>query len=176
VAERLAGELDHASGPFPGALLEIDGTVETWLAAMPAVEAEQAFKDLLEASRPRDAETGGAADGPHKSDLAVRHGDTGVAAALCSTGQQKALVIAILLAAARLEARRRPPVLLFDDVAAHLDDEHRTALFDEILDLGLQAWVTGTDEVQFEGLKGRAQHVHVDDGQVGLSDWKGAPA
>jgi DNA replication and repair protein RecF len=176
VAERLAGELDHASGPFPGALLDIDGTLETWLAAMPAVEAEQAFKDLLGASRARDAETGGAADGPHKSDQAVRHGDTGVAARLCSTGEQKALVNANLLAAARLEARRRPPVLLFDDVAAHLDVEHRRALFDEILDLGLQAWVTGTDDNHFDGLKGRAQFFRVEDAHVADGDRKGRPA
>jgi len=162
VAERLAGELDHASGPFPGALVEVDGTLEAWLAAVPAVEAEQRFRETLAASRPRDAETGGAADGPHKSDLAVRHGDTGVAAALCSTGQQKALVIAILLAATRLEARRRPPVLLFDDVAAHLDEEHRGALFDEVFGLGLQAWITGTDESQFSALRGRAQFFEVD--------------
>ena len=176
VAERLAGELDHASGPFPGAVLDIDGTLETWLAAMPAVEAEQAFKELLGTSRPRDAETGGTADGPHRSDLAVHHGDTGLAAGLCSTGEQKALVIAILLAAARLEARRRPPVLLFDDVAAHLDGEHRSALFDEVLGLGLQAWVTGTDESQFDGLKGRAQFFHVDDAEIAADDQKGIPA
>ncbi len=176
VAERLAGELDHASGPFPGALMEIDGTLEAWLGTMPAIEAEQAFKALLAENRPRDGETGGASDGPHKADLAVRHGDTGVAAALCSTGQQKALVIAIVLAAARLEARRRPPVLLFDDIAAHLDDEHRTALFDEVLDLGLQAWVTGTDDDQFEGLRGRAQFFCIDNASVATGDQKGNPA
>jgi DNA replication and repair protein RecF len=176
VAERLAGELDHASGPFPGAVLEIDGTLETWLARMPAVEAEQAFKDLLGASRLRDAETGGAADGPHKSDLAVHHGASGIAAGLCSTGEQKALVIAILLAAARLEARRRPPVLLFDDVAAHLDVEHRGALFDEVLGLGLQVWVTGTDDDQFDGLRGRAQFFRIDDAIVASGDQKGRPS
>ena len=174
VAERLAGELNHASGPFPGAMLEIDGTLEAWLAAMPAIEAEQSFKELLAASRARDTETGGAADGPHKSDLAVRHGATGLAAPLCSTGEQKALVIAILLAAARLEARRRPPVLLFDDVAAHLDEEHRGALFDEVFGLGLQAWVTGTDKSQFEGLRGRAQFFEVDEALIAPGDRKGS--
>ncbi|MEM7119821.1 MAG: DNA replication/repair protein RecF [Pseudomonadota bacterium] len=173
VAARLAGELDHAAGPFPGAHLDIDGTLEKWLATMPAVEAEHAFQTQLAESRPRDAETGGAADGPHKSDLAVHHGDTGVAADLCSTGQQKALVIAILLASARLEARRRPPVMLLDDVAAHLDDEHRNALFDEILTLGLQVWMSGTDEDQFGGLTGRAQFFRVNDADVAPGDQKG---
>ena len=74
----------------------------------------------------------------------MRHLDKGLPAERCSTGEQKALLIALVLADARLQARDRasPPLLLLDEVAAHLDDRHRRALFDEIADLGTQAWLT----------------------------------
>ncbi|MBN33587.1 MAG: DNA replication/repair protein RecF [Rhodospirillaceae bacterium] len=166
LADRLSPVLAEGIAPFPGAGLTLEGSLETWIAEMPAVDAEQRFRDSLEASRPRDAEAGGAAEGPHRTDLAVVHRETGMEAYLCSTGQQKSLVIALLLAAARLEARRRPPVLLFDDVVAHLDESHRTALFSTVLELGLQAWMTGTDDDLFRPLAAEAQMFHIGDGQA----------
>ena len=47
-------------------------------------------------------------------------------------------------------------------IVAHLDRRRRTALFDEIEALALQAFLTGTDEHLFEGLAGRAQGVRVE--------------
>jgi DNA replication and repair protein RecF len=52
--------------------------------------------------------------------------------------------------------------LLLDEVAAHLDRRRRAALFDEIVALGLQAFLTGTDRALFEDLVGRAMGVQVD--------------
>ncbi len=147
--------------PFPGAILEIAGAVEDWIAAMPAVDAETRFRDRLEAVRRRDAEHGTTGDGPHRTDLAVTHLETGMEASLCSTGQQKALVIAILLASAQLGAQRRPPLLLLDDVVAHLDRPARESLLALVESLGLQAWMTGTDEGPFEALGGRARFLRI---------------
>ena len=85
-------------------------------------------------------------------------------AASCSTGEQKALLIALVLAAARLQAIERgaPPLLLLDEIAAHLDRGRRAALFDEIEGLGAQAWMTGTDAGLFDALRGRATFVAVE--------------
>jgi DNA replication and repair protein RecF len=82
-----------------------------------------------------------------------------------STGEQKALLIAIALAHARLQAalKGRAPLLLLDEVAAHLDPARRAALFGELAALGAQAWLTGTDAELFEGLRGRAQFFAVAD-------------
>ena len=97
--------------------------------------------------------------GPHRSDLAVRHLDLDLPAAEGSTGQQKAVLVSIALAHARLVAlsRGRPPLLLLDEIAAHLDAERRAALFDEVVALGVQSWMTGTDAELFKPLAGRAQ-------------------
>jgi DNA replication and repair protein RecF len=115
-----------------------------------------------------DAAAGRTLIGPHRSDLAVVFGPKGMAAAQCSTGEQKALVIAIVLANARLTAARRgrPPILLLDEVAAHLDRVRRQALFDEIGALGGQAWLTGTEPALFVGLEERAQFFAVLGGGV----------
>ena len=114
---------------------------------MPAVDAEARFAEALAASRRHDAETGGAAVGPHRTNLDVRHRGNGLPAAQRSTGEQKALLIAILLATARLQAdeRGQAPLLLLDEVAAHLDARHRGALFDALAAIDGQAWMTGTD-------------------------------
>jgi DNA replication and repair protein RecF len=93
----------------------------------------------------------------------VRHAGTGVAAAQCSTGEQKALLIAILLANSRLQAALRgvAPIMLLDEIVAHLDRERRRALFAELLGLGAQAWLTGTDEDSFAELRDAAQFLRV---------------
>jgi DNA replication and repair protein RecF len=165
---RLARLCEAPGGPFPGAALAVTGQVESWLDDGPALAAEDRLRAALRESRAQDAAAGGAAVGPHRSDLAVRHLGHGMPAALCSTGEQKALLIAIVLANARLETaeRGRVPLLLLDEVAAHLDANRREALFQEILALGAQAWFTGTDRSVFESFAGRAQHVAIRGGRL----------
>ena len=168
VVARLDAACAEGAAGFPRALLALTGTVEDWLGSGPALGAEDSVRERLAASRRQDAESGGAAVGPHRSDLAVRHGSTGVAAAHCSTGEQKALLIAILLAHARLQAALRgaAPLMLLDEIAAHLDRERRRALFAELDGLGAQAWLTGTDEELFAELRPSAQFLTVRDAAV----------
>ncbi len=154
-------------GPFPAAALGVAG-VETWLDDMTPEEAEERLRQRLAAGRGRDAESGGAGEGPHRSDLRVRHVAKDMPAETCSTGEQKALLVSIVLAQARAQAAARgtAPVLLLDEVAAHLDGARRAALFDEIAAMAAQSWLTGTDAAHFAGLGARAQYVHVVDGAV----------
>ncbi len=155
-------------GPFPRAALAMAGEVDSWLETMAAIDAEDRLRAALAANRLRDAETGTTSCGPHRSDLAVRHLDLDLPAAEGSTGQQKAVLVSIALAHARLVAlsRGRPPLLLLDEIAAHLDAERRTALFDEVVALGAQSWMTGTDAELFAPLRGRAQVLCVAEGSI----------
>lgn len=155
-------------GPFPRAALAMAGEIDSWLDTMAALDAEDRLRAALAASRLRDAEAGTTSCGPHRSDLAVRHLDLDLPAAEGSTGQQKAVLVSIALAHARLVAmsRGRPPLLLLDEIAAHLDAERRAALFDEVVALGAQSWMTGTDAELFAPLRGRAQILCVADGSI----------
>ncbi len=149
---------------FPRALIALRGTIEELLARVPALEVEDMFRYQLRESRMVDARTGGAATGPHKADLAVTYAAKDMPADQCSTGEQKALLIGITLAHSRLMAAERgaPPILLLDEVAAHLDENRRAALYDILLTLGGQVWMTGTDAVLFETLGTRAHYFHVE--------------
>lgn len=162
-AERLSAIGSEALAPFPGAMIEVEG-VERWLDEEPALAAEDRLRDRLEALRRIDADSGGAGEGPHRSDLVVRHAATGRMAGRCSTGEQKALLIALVLASARAQAaaRRALPLVLLDEIAAHLDRRHRLGLFELVAAIGAQTWYTGTERDVFQPLAGRAQFLTVD--------------
>jgi DNA replication and repair protein RecF len=156
------------AGAFPSAQLALDGEADALLAERGSDYACEA-RAKLKSARARDAEAGRTAFGPHLSDLAVRHMVKRADAKQCSTGEQKALLIAIVLADAweMAESADRPaPILLLDEIAAHLDAARRTALFDEILALGAQAWITGTDLTLFDDLSVRADFFSVENSRI----------
>jgi len=138
LSSRLAGAPE---GPFARAAIALEGGEVPDLAA------------ALAADRARDAAAGRTLVGPHRTDLAVTHVGKSQPAALCSTGEQKALLIGIILAHADLvaDATARRPILLLDEVAAHLDPVRRGALFDRLAGKG-QVWMTGTEPALFEGI------------------------
>ncbi len=159
-----------AESPFPWAELKLEGTLETALADHPAVEVEDIYLKELVATRERCRAAGRTLSGPHRSDLVVGHGPKAMPARLSSTGEQKALLFGVVLAHAELVAERQSgiaPILLLDEVTAHFDEHRRAALFAEIIRLGAQAWMTGTDAAAFSALRGRAQFRLVEDGRVG---------
>ena len=161
---RLVTEISAADGPFPKPLVEVRGLLENWLLAMPALDVEEQYRARLEADRPTDAEAG-TAQGPHRSDLWAALGPGGPEAAQASTGEQKAVLIAMVLAHGRLLTRLRgaAPVMLLDEVVAHLDGTRRAALFESIRSMGAQVWLTGTEPELFAPLRDMAQMFLVKD-------------
>ncbi len=153
---------------FPKARLQLTGALEDRTREMPALMAEDSYRQTLESNRKIDAAAGSTTDGPHRSDLSVFHQEKDQAASLCSTGEQKALLISIILSNARLQAglHGKAPVLLLDEITAHLDRIRRCALFDEISRLNMQAWMTGTDEALFAEFADRAQFFTVENGTL----------
>jgi DNA replication and repair protein RecF len=153
--------------PFPAAGLAIEGELEADLERLPAVDVEESYVCVLREARERDRAAGRTLDGPHRSDLLVFHAPKQMPARLCSTGEQKALLLGLVLAHAELVARRNDgiaPLLLLDEVTAHLDEARRGALFAEILRLGAQAWVTGTEAGAFAALKEKGHFWRVAEG------------
>jgi len=158
-----------ANGLFPWPLLRIEGTIEADLERFSAVDAEDRYRRMLADSRALDRAAGRTTKGPHRSDLHVRHGTKEIAAHQCSTGEQKALLVATILGHARLVANLdggSPPILLLDEVAAHLDPARREGLFDMLQALGAQVWMTGTDAELFATVDGGADHYTVSAGAV----------
>jgi DNA replication and repair protein RecF len=168
-----ARRAENPASPFPWADISLEGDLEQMLHDRPAVEVEDAYAAMLAQGRERDRAAGRTLDGPHRADLVVVHGPKQQPAKQCSTGEQKALLTGLVLSHAQMLGQRRErgaPILLLDEIAAHLDDLRRQALFAEILDLRVQAWMTGTDAHAFAGLVGRAIFTHVEDGRIRVQD------
>ncbi|MEE4237009.1 MAG: DNA replication/repair protein RecF [Anderseniella sp.] len=157
---------------FPWAEVTVSGELEQQLNERPAVQIEDEYRTLLADSRGLDRAAGRTLRGPHRSDLLVVHGPRAMEARLCSTGEQKALLLGLVLAQARAVRDTfdgAAPLLLLDEVAAHLDAVRRAALMDELLELGSQTWMTGTDRHLFEAASSGIEIFEVADGQVTLS-------
>ena len=151
---RIAAAADPASA-FPTAELALTGPDGS--------DEPEDLATALAESRRRDIAAGCTLVGPHRADLLARFVAKDIPADQCSTGEQKALLISLILANARALANDlgRAPILLLDEVAAHLDESRRTALYDEICALGAQAMMTGTEPGLFDSLGNRAQSIAV---------------
>jgi DNA replication and repair protein RecF len=160
--------------PFPQFRAQMKGEVESWIEGLPALTVEDMYAEKLRLKRNQDGEVGGASIGPHRSDLEVKHLAKQLPAELCSTGEQKMLILAVTLAFIRVQGSYRtgPTILLLDDVAAHLDDQHRLILFQEIRDPmmnsdgqdssgSIQVWMTGTEKSAFQSLNSQAQFLTI---------------
>ena len=154
---RLTRAQEGAETAFPAALLDLTHPDRD----LP--DTADALAEAWAEHRQNDIRAGRTLIGPHRIDMTGTYRDKGVDAALCSTGEQKALLISLVLSNARAlaEDAGTPPLILLDEVAAHLDADRRAALYDEITALGAQAWLTGTGPELFAELGDRAQHIEV---------------
>jgi len=153
---RIATAADPASA-FPSAELTLigpDGTDDPPDLALALAEG-----------RRRDIAAGRTLVGPHRADLLARYTAKDIPADQCSTGEQKALLISLILANARAlqQDLGRAPILLLDEVAAHLDEQRRAALYDEVCALDAQALMTGTEADLFTALGDRGRTLKITD-------------
>lgn len=160
--------LRHASDSFASPLISISNWVEEALMERPAIKVEAEWLEKLERSRPIDAETGGAAVGSHKMDLTVLHPEKKIPAKHCSTGEQKSFLISMILAEAKMLKAEKgiEPILLLDEVAAHLDEHKKKALFEEILKTGAQTWITTTEYNLFSAFQEKLCYYNVLPGTI----------
>lgn len=152
---------------FPNVKLELDGTIEKMLDTMPAIDVEENYARNLKSQR-RNVLYNDNIDGVNRTDFKVYYKKKHMPAELCSTGEQKSLLISIILAQTKCQTLDKgfAPVLLLDEVVAHLDDTKREALLAKIKDLHVQAWITSTDPVLFKSLQNEAQFLEVKNNKV----------
>ena len=147
---------------FPNISLELDGTIEKMLDRLPAVDVEDYYRNSLFSQR-HSVLSNDYVDGVNRTDFKVYYKKKHMPAELCSTGEQKSLLVSIILAQTKCQILDKgfAPVLLLDEVTTHLDDLKRNALLSKIKNLKLQAWITSTESQIFDVLKNDAQFVLV---------------
>lgn len=152
---------------FPDVRLELDGTIEKMLDTLPAVRVEQFYIELLAKQR-RNVLYNDYVDGVNRTDFKVYFKKKNMPAELCSTGEQKALLVSIILAQTKCQILDKgfAPILLLDEVTTHLDDKKRDALLLKIAGLHLQAWITSTESQNFAAIQSISQFLEVRDNKV----------
>lgn len=152
---------------FPSVMLELDGLIEKMLDKMPAIEVEDFYKNRLKEQR-KSVLFNENIDGVNRTDFKVYYRKKHMPAELCSTGEQKSLLVSIILAQTKSQTLHQgfAPVMLLDEVVAHLDDLKREALIEKIRDLKVQAWITSTNPELFASLKNSAMFFEVKNNKV----------
>ncbi len=168
VLNRLSKYTQKQQGLFPQAELFLSGDIDEWLADLAAIDCEDRYREMLYIDRKKDRERAITHTGPHRSDMKVFHAQKKQPAHLCSTGEQKALLISLILADCHMQEAERgiKPVLLLDEITAHLDSNRRQNLFDELKNLNIQVFMTGTEKKLFSSIVGEKAFWHVQKGKI----------
>ncbi|MBR5154617.1 MAG: DNA replication/repair protein RecF [Alphaproteobacteria bacterium] len=147
---------------FPEAFLALDGTIEKLLNDKPAIFVEDFYREALKKQR-NISFLNDSTITINKTDLKVIYKRKNVPASFCSTGEQKSLLLSIIISQARrlTEYKGFPPIMLLDEIAAHLDEIRRDALLSKIYEINSQAFLTTTDEYDFNNIKQHAQFFEI---------------
>lgn len=109
-------------------------------------DSQQELSDVLIENRTIDIRYGATQSGPHRADISLKVGKS-KAVEILSRGQQKLLVSALKIAQGRLLSKSlgRECIYLVDDLPAELDRDNRAAVFNQLLSIGGQMFVTCVD-------------------------------
>jgi DNA replication and repair protein RecF len=154
---KITSAMNQIPNIFPKAQLKLNGDVEDLLSNNLSDEfIKEAIIAKLQQNRFHDARSGRCSVGAHKTKLEVNYIDKQMPAELCSTGEQKALLISILIAQINClieyKTNHQAIILLLDEAAAHLDRWRRAALFELIDKAGVQLFATATEAEIFAEL------------------------
>ena len=136
---------------FPKLEIGFYDSLENDLTKKAAIDVEENLREKLEANREIDRLLGGSRVGCHKTDLMVKNLQKNFSAELCSSGEQKSILISLVLstASAFMEYTKKSPIILLDEVFTHLDVEKKSSLLEKLVDLQSQIWITATEKEKF---------------------------
>ena len=158
VVNKMQSSINNLAGEFPKARLYTEGEIENKL-LQNSEHLNEFIVQRLKDNRERDKASGRTSFGPHLSDLKVIHQEKNQNAELCSTGEQKAMLISLLLAQVNSQTLdcALTPIVLLDEVFVHLDNKRKEYLTEFFLSQKMQVWVTATDLAGIKSLAKKAQ-------------------
>ena len=130
--------------------------------------SEHELLELLEMNLQKERMRGFTQYGPHRAEITIRV--NGQSAQTCiSRGQQKLLVALMRLAQAMqfTEATNKTCVLLYDDLAAELDANHRKLILSVLSNMNIQLFLTTIEQQQIDLSAWQSKKMfHVEHGKV----------
>ena len=129
---------------------------------------DKQLKDMLESNLAKERLKGFTTYGPHRAEITIKV--NGQSAQTCiSRGQQKTLVALMRLAQAKqfTESTAKPCVLLYDDLAAELDAEHRGLILSVLSEMNIQLFLTAIEKQSIDLTSWtRKKMFHVEHGKL----------
>jgi len=147
---------------MPKFTLQLKGEMEECVYKLPSIQIESSFCNVLKNNRVLDCLSKRTNAGIHRSDLLV-YDEDGVRADMCSTGEQKFLLMSVFLTEiiAQIKYRNRLPIILLDDVSAHLDNNFQEKFFEIVSDIQAQVWVTSISLERFTFLRDKSEFFEI---------------
>lgn len=123
------------------------GEIEEQLKISNPTKVYEYILESLKKKRNIDSKSKRCSIGSHKSDLLVMDGEKNRVANLCSTGEQKSMIISMILGQsyAIYNKSKIAPILLLDEIFAHLDDKRKENLISELEKTPSQIWISSTN-------------------------------
>ncbi|MDR1498687.1 MAG: DNA replication/repair protein RecF [Rickettsiales bacterium] len=145
---------ENYTNNFPTGHLILNGEVETQLRTKKSMEIEDNYRRILSDNRSGDMQSKKTTFGVHRSDIDVFNKDKNIKASLCSTGEQKMLLISLIIVRTLFSKKinRGVPVLLLDEICSHIDNNAKLNLFEELKKLDVQVFLTGINRSDFTDL------------------------
>lgn len=122
------------------------------------------YKNCLKQNRGKDSLYNRVSFGVHNDNFQIFHQQKQLESNLCSTGEQKLLLLSIVIAS--VKARHTSPILLLDDVMSHLDRQYREAILKEILSIGCQTWISDVNDQNFSEYKESFKFFTIENNQI----------
>lgn len=144
----LSDNLKNFKTAFLIPTLSVKGQIEEMLEqGLSKDEIHTHIKYSFEKNRERDGRFKKTHYGTHISDLKALNPKKDIDAALCSTGEQKAMLVSLILAQTWVlnSQYNIHPIVLLDEVFTHFDNERRTQLANELEGLAGQFFITTTE-------------------------------
>jgi DNA replication and repair protein RecF len=133
---------------------------------------DRELNSLLTANLQKERMKGYTYYGPHRAEITVKV--NGQSAQTCiSRGQQKTLVALLRLAQAQqfTEASGKSCVLIYDDLAAELDSDHRAKILSVLSNMNIQLFLTAIEKQHIDISSWDTKRVfHVEHGRLKTSD------
>ncbi|MBN2676031.1 MAG: AAA family ATPase [Alphaproteobacteria bacterium] len=135
---------------FPSVSLRCEGMIEKELETKSALDVEDLYESYLKKNIGYTT-----VDGAHRSQFMLYHQEKKLPANLCSTGEQKTMLLSLLLGQIKLleSILGETPVFLLDEAGAHLDLKNQTALLEELKGLQVQTIMTNVTGDLFQSEK-----------------------
>ena len=116
-----------------------------------SINVETFYLNKLKKNRKIDIETKRTNFGIHKTDIIIFNKYKNIKASLCSTGEQKMLLLSLIIVRTIFSKNinKGLPILLLDEVCSHIDNNTKNNLFIELKKLNIQTFITGINKEDF---------------------------